>query len=277
MENEIYIGNMVQGKYESISYKTKQTRPRPKSEWYVVEGTHEPIIDRDLWDRVQTLVKVRSKAFRNGTTSIFARKVRCANCGYVMRSCKSASDRGGKHYLKCSIRHIAKDACIGAFISFDRLEKTIIQELNKLSDGLLLPDEVEANVEFCSHLQAKRSEILSFLEIQNKKMEEFATGIRDLYMDKVKGVLDEENFILLSRDLSVQKETLTKAITETEKELSVIDERIAVGDNRKELVMQYIHPEHLTREMMDVLIDYIEVGKRLPGSHETPVKIHWNF
>ena len=34
-----------------ISYKTKQNKPRPKEEWYRVEGTHEPIIDRELWDR----------------------------------------------------------------------------------------------------------------------------------------------------------------------------------------------------------------------------------
>ena len=52
LENEIYIGNMVQGKYGSISYKTKQNKPRPKSEWYIVEGTHEPIIDKELWNNV---------------------------------------------------------------------------------------------------------------------------------------------------------------------------------------------------------------------------------
>lgn len=39
--NEMYIGNMVQGKYGSVSYKTKQNKPRPKDEWYRVEGTHE--------------------------------------------------------------------------------------------------------------------------------------------------------------------------------------------------------------------------------------------
>ncbi len=41
LTNEIYIGNLVQGRYGSVSYKTKQNRPRPQSEWYVVEGTHE--------------------------------------------------------------------------------------------------------------------------------------------------------------------------------------------------------------------------------------------
>ena len=43
LTNEIYIGNMVQGKYGSVSYKTKQNKPRPQSEWYRgKEGEHLP-------------------------------------------------------------------------------------------------------------------------------------------------------------------------------------------------------------------------------------------
>ena len=128
LENELYIGNMVQGKYGSISYKSKQNRPRPKSEWYRVEGTHEPIIDRDLWERVQKLLAQRAKPFSGGSIGLFARKVRCAHCGYTMRSTKSR----GRHYLQCPSRHVAKDACIGSFISVEKLEQTVLCELNRL-------------------------------------------------------------------------------------------------------------------------------------------------
>ena len=91
--NEIYIGNMVQGKYRSVSYKTKQNNPRPKAEWYIVEGTHEPIIDRELWDRVQALVAQNVKPFAGGTVGLFAKKARRANCGYFMRSSKNHGSR----------------------------------------------------------------------------------------------------------------------------------------------------------------------------------------
>ena len=141
LTNEIYIGNMVQGKYGSISYKTKQCKPRPKEEWYVVEGTHEPIINHELWDRVQKLVGERAKPFDVGTVGLFARKARCANCGYIMRSSKNR----GKHYLQCSNRHVAKDACIGSFISVDRLEHMVIAELNRLSEKHLDQDELTQN------------------------------------------------------------------------------------------------------------------------------------
>ena len=137
--NEIYIGNMVQGKYGSISYKTKQNKPRPKSEWYVVKGTHEPIINQNLWNNVQNLIAQKAKPFSIGTIGIFARKARCANCGYIMRSAKNK----GKHYLKCPNHHVAENACIGSFISVDRLERLVINELNNMISEYLDKDELE--------------------------------------------------------------------------------------------------------------------------------------
>ena len=153
--NEIYIGNMVQGKYGSVSYKTKQNKPRPKSQWYIVEGTHEPIIDRELWDRVQKMVQQRAKPFNIGTIGLFARKARCANCGYVMRSSKNR----GKHYLQCSNHHVAKDACVGSYISVDKLEQMVIDELNRLSKEYLNKDDLERKIVFCNNLQAQKDSI----------------------------------------------------------------------------------------------------------------------
>lgn len=142
LTNELYIGNLVQGRYGSVSYKTKQNKPRPKEAWYRVEGTHEAIIDRDLWDRVQALSASRSKPFRGGTLGLFARKVLCASCGYTMRSTKSR----GKHYLQCASRRAARDACPGAFISVDTLERLVIQELNSLSQHYLDQEELVRRV-----------------------------------------------------------------------------------------------------------------------------------
>ena len=96
LTNEIYIGNMVQGKYGSVSYKTKQNKPRPKEEWYRVEGTHEPIIDRELWDRVQSMVAEKAKPFTVGTIGLFARKARCMT---VAIPCVLNKQTDGRHYL----------------------------------------------------------------------------------------------------------------------------------------------------------------------------------
>lgn len=275
--NEIYIGNMVQGKYGSVSYKTKQNKPRPKEQWYRVEGTHEPIIDRELWDRVQALIEQRAKPFDVGTIGLFARKARCANCGYTMRSSKTSPQRGSKHYLQCSNRHVAKDACIGSFISVDKLERLVIDELNRLSAEYLDKDELEQNIEFCDNLQGQKNRLLSDIATYEKKVAEYSKGIRELYMDKVKGLLSESDYVAMSKDFTTERDRLERMIADEERQLSELEEKIAAGDNRREIIEQYTNLEHLTREIVETLIDYISVGKRIPGTRDVPIEIHWNF
>ena len=271
--NEIYIGNMVQGKYGSVSYKTKQNKPRPKSEWYIVEGTHEPIIDRELWDRVQALISQRAKPFDIGTIGLFARKARCANCGYTMRSSKNR----GKHYLQCSNRHVAKDACIGSFISVDKLEQLVTRELNRLAAEYLDKDELEQNIEFSDNLQGQKNRLLSDIAVYEKKVAEYSKGIRELYMDKVKGLISESDYAEMSTEFTADRDRLERVIADGQKQLSEIEEKIAAGDNRHELIEQYTNLEHLTREIVETLIDYISVSKRIPGTRDVPIEIHWSF
>ena len=273
LTNEIYIGNLVQGKYGSISYKTKQNKPRPKEEWYRVEGTHEPIIDRVLWDRVQSMVKDRAKPFETGSIGLFARKARCANCGYVMRSTKSKERR----FLQCSNRHVAKDSCSGAFISVERLEQAVLDELNRLAAEYLDKDELAQKLTFCSDLQEQKQRLCSDLATYEKKIAEFTQGIRELYLDKVKGLITEGDFVALSKHFTADKGRLEQIVLDCRQQLATLEQRIDAGDNRRELVEQYTNLERLNRETVETLIEYVSVGKRIPGTRNVPIEIHWNF
>lgn len=271
--NEVYIGNMVQGKSGSISYKTKINKPRPKSEWYRVENTHEPIIEQELWDRAQELIKQRAKPFNVGKIGIFARKVRCANCGYIMRNHKSRKE----YYLQCSNRHVSKDSCIGAFISVKRLEKIVLEELRKLYDKYIDNYELEQKIECCANLQSQKQKILSDILNYKRKIDECSKGIKELYIDKVKGIISENDYLEFSKDFKFQKNRLEGIVLEGESAISEIDIRIQQGDDRRCVIEKYANTEHLTREMVDTLIDYITVDKRIPGTRNVPVVIHWNF
>ena len=273
LTNEMYIGNMVQGKYGSISYKTKQNKPRPKDKWYIVEGTHEPIIDRELWGRVQKMIAERAKPFEVGTIGLFAGKARCANCGYVMRSSKNR----GKHYLQCSNRHIAKDACIGSFISVDKLEQMEIDELNRLSKEYLNKDDLEKKIEFSGNLQIQKESILKNIASYEKRVRELSKGIRELYMDKVKGLISDADYAEMSKDFTGDRDRLEELISDGRRQIEEIEGKIKAGDNRREIIERYTNLKHLNREMVEVLIDYISVGKRIPGTRSVPIEIHWNF
>ena len=95
-----------------------------------------------------------------------------------------------------------------------------------------------------------------------KKISEYTKGIRELYLDKVKGILSETDFLELSKDFSTEKERLEKLVIDSQKKLDVIERKIQAGDNRRQLIEQYTNLEHLDREIVDKLIDYILVGKK---------------
>ncbi|MBQ6817984.1 MAG: DUF4368 domain-containing protein, partial [Clostridia bacterium] len=45
----------------------------------------------------------------------------------------------------------------------------------------------------------------------------------------------------------------------------------------REIIERYTNLKHLTREMVEILIDYISVGKRIPKTRDVPITIHWSF
>ena len=273
LTNEIYIGNMVQGKYGSVSYKTKENKPRPKSEWYRVEGTHEPIIDRELWDSVQSMLKRRTKPFITGDLGIFAGKVHCACCGYTMRSSKSREE----HYLQCATKYVAKNACEGAFISVKKLESIVIDELNRMTREFLDKDEVEQKIEFAKNLKDQVKKLKAEVEKYNKLLASTSHAITECYLDKANGDIDIEEYNVIVKQLKADKVKYAKIIADNEKMIAELNKRILAGDNRHELIEQYTDITELNRETVDVMIDHIVVGRRIKGTKNYPVEIYWNF
>lgn len=273
LKNEVYIGNLVQGKYGSVSYKTKKNRPRPQSEWYKVCGVHKPIIERDLWERVQNLINQKNRPFEVGKIGLFAGKVRCINCGYTMRSSKTKKI----NYLKCPTKHIAKNSCIGSFISVAKLEKIIIDEINKFLSEFLDKDMLESNIHFCNDFEKERNQLISDIKLYQKKIDEYSKYIKQLYIDKIKGIISESDYISFSNEFTLNRERLKNIINENQKQLDDIEKNIKSGINQKETIEKYINLKNLNREIVEILIDYIYVGKRIKGTKEIPIEIHWNF
>ena len=256
LTNELYIGNMVQGRYGSVSYKTKQNKPRPKEMWYRVEETHEAIIDRDLWDRVQALSASQAKPFRGGTLGLFARKVLCASCGYTMRSTKSR----GKHYLQCASRRAARDACPGAFISVDTLERLVIQELNSLSRHYLDQEELVRRVVCVQSVHQQRQNWLKTKATLLQQLGDDQLCLRCLYLDKVKGIVSKEDYRSMAGSFSEERKRTEHLIVEAGQEAPVPAEAYYDGggnylipgfiDTHMHVESTMMIPENLSRAIL---------------------------
>lgn len=273
LENEMYIGNMVQGKYGSVSYKTKKNKPRPKEQWYRVEGTHEPIIEKELWEKVKAMRRQKAKPFTTGTIGLFSGKARCGECGYVLRSGKRENWR----FLTCPNRSVSKDACGGAFISVSRLESKVMEELKRLAENYLDQEALQQGIQWDKEYKKQESSVANRMKFYEKKILDRKKALRALYLDQVRGILTEEDYLDMTRAFSIEKQRMEEALELCRKQILEIEERQKAGENRKELVETYIHMEHLTREMVEALIDHIDVGRRIPRSRDVPITVYWNF
>lgn len=273
LRNEMYIGNMVQGRYGSVSYKTKQNRPRPKEMWYRKENTHEAIIDKELWNTVQKMLEEKTKPFATGKTGIFAGKVKCAGCGYHMRSTKTKD----RYYLKCGTRHIAKDACEGAFISVKALEEAVLSEINRMSKEYLEVETLEENLKLDMDIRKQQERCRKNIESYQKKQQTYQKGISQTYLDKVSGSLTEQEYLELTEEFRQGKQRLEELIHSEEERITELTELLEKGNERSEILSKYINLEHLAREIVEELIDYIVVGKKSKKTGEIPVEIHWDF
>jgi DNA invertase Pin-like site-specific DNA recombinase len=268
--NEMYIGHMIQGRYRSVSYKTKINKPCPKNEWVKVPNTHEPIIEQELWDRVQSMIAQKFKPFADtGKIGLFARKAKCMHCKYTMRSHISR----GKRYLQCSAKIRSGDACIGSFVSVQQVEDVILTELRGLINQYLNKDELVLRLERDTKRHTITHKSKKALPAYVKRYEDCSKALKDLYMDKSRGIITEEDFIHLSNDFNEERNKLKNLIKQTQDVQTAHESRIEETND----MSAYLDIKKLTRVHVDSLIDCIYVGRRDAETREMPLEIHWNF
>ena len=129
LQNRMYLGSMEQGRCTRPTMHGK-ARQRERSEWIVVEGTHEAIISQDQWDRVQAMLRARARTpdfSRN--VSPFAGFLRCGECGRAMVKTR----QGGGIYYSCgSYKRYGPTACTKHSISHAVLEGIVLDDLNRV-------------------------------------------------------------------------------------------------------------------------------------------------
>lgn len=129
LKNEMYIGNMEQGRDTRAQLHGKAKR-KDRSDWVIVEGTHEAIIGREQWDRVQAIINCNARpAALSETVSPFAGLLRCGDCGRAMAR---TVNRGEASYTCGSFKRYGRTACTRHYIREKELEFVVLGDLNAI-------------------------------------------------------------------------------------------------------------------------------------------------
>ena len=105
LQNETYIGNMVQGRTVKISYKSKKCLKQNRENWVVVENTHEPLIDKETFQKVRMLVNSRKHTRSRTYDFLLKGMIFCHECGYPL-AVLNRKNAAGEDVLYLSLIHI---------------------------------------------------------------------------------------------------------------------------------------------------------------------------
>ena len=214
LRNEMYIGNMIQGKNTTISYKIRQCRAVPKEDWIRVEGTHEAILDRETFEKAQALFhrNIRKPPKSDGVL-LFSGLVRCGHCGRIMSKKTNRHSYGTYHYYRCTTHNkMGPGKCTGRTIRIDRLEKAVLVFLQTMVNVSV---EYDALLEKLRHSAARKTESAALqktLEQQKAEREKYRRMSLELYPDWKSGILSREEYLSLREDLTGKIQTLDTTI-----------------------------------------------------------------
>lgn len=261
LKNEMYVGNMVQGKNTTISYKIKQCRSIPKEDWIIVEGTHEAIVDREIFDKAQSLFNQFTRAApQKRELDLFSGFVRCADCLRAMTKKTNAHSYGTYHYYRCGTsRKMKKSACTNHTIRIDKLEAAVLATVQNMIDVAIEMDDLIQKINASPAKKKESKHIQSAIETHTAELEKCKAMILDLYPDWKSGMISKEEYVTLKDQLTTKINSLEKSL----ENLRHTDEKYTNGINEDNDFISHFKKygkiDVLTRPIVVELIDKIFV------------------
>ncbi len=262
LTNQIYVGDTVQGKTKKINYKLKKTVKNKPNDFIIVENTHEAIIDRDTFNYVQTLLPKNVKRPEKKRFYLLDGLLYCGDCKHrITIRYQTKTDRS---YTTCDYyRTYSKyHVCTTHTNNYEALEKVILDNIREVCknylDKNIIKDSI-GNIKLEDNTLKIKKQIES-LEIANNKLTE---TLDKNYMNMLKGIIDEDQYIRVSESLKQEIESNKSSIDNLKnenKESNKIDNKMI-----EKYINEFLSLENPNRELIINLLEkiYIYQDKRV--------------
>ena len=285
LQNPTYLGDLVQLKTTTISYKNHKNVKRDKEDGIVVPNTHEAIISRELWDKVREVEASVSqgKKTKRGRVDPLSGFMFCPDCGEKMRLMYNNTTNGSKKKPRIYVRQnyncgtynrFGKRACKSHYIKMKDMQQIIITDIRARAE-LAVTDEEAARAYFMSQKEQYNSEQneadIKRLNLANKRLAELKTLIPSIYEDKVIGKIPEDVCVSLLEKYHAEQKALDEEVEQISRKLSAAKQDKQDVEEYIRRLKKYADVSELTREMALELIEYITVDEY---AEDRPRDIH---
>ena len=287
LENREYTGCLVNFKTEKPSYKLKHSIENPPEKQAVFENHHEPIIDRETWERVQELRKQRKRPNRYDEVGLFSGILFCADCGSVMYQQRYQTDKRKQDCYICGSYKKRTADCTAHFIRTDLLTAGVLSNLRKVTsyaakhEARFMKLLIEQNEDGDRRRNAAKKKEL---ETAEKRISELSAIFKRLYEDSVTGRISDERFTELSADYEAEQKELKERVARLREELSKAQEATENAEKFMNVVRRHTTIEELTPTLLREFVEKIVVhesvaldGKRRGKLRRQEIEIYYSF
>ena len=265
LDRQEYIGDTVNFKSTTRSYKDKTRVNLPKEDRKIFKNTHEPIVDEYTWNIAKQLRNNRKKRAKSGKKSIFSGLLFCNDCGKKMYFQSPVIDLKAKDHYRCSSYKHDTSACTSHYISDEVLQIIVLENIQRVISYMKDYEDLFIKEQLAKSTQdeiKKISKNKKELEKAKNRVIEIDNLFMHIYEDNVSGKISDDRFRSLSfnydkeqQELKTKIEQLSKDIDNTEKKDTDITQFISN-------VKKYTEITELSSEILNELIEKIVIHQQ---------------
>lgn len=277
LNNQVYIGNIVQRQFDKVNYKSKKKIKLPEDQWIIAENMHEPIISKEIFNQVQKIKKLKSGIGKKKYDYLLKGLVYCAECGAKMTVRKSYKKNKKKPYVDkpyfCCKTNIdyRNGTCSLHYFQEEKLNKIVLKRLKAMLTRYSNKEDLENKYNSKNNDMSNIKQFEKELNTYKNKIEVIEKAISDLYMDRAKGVLSNDDFYKIKDGLDNDRTRYQEKVKDLE--IMLINNKAKnKDDSRKQKVIDsFLKLENPDKQLISELIKRIEIDEN------KNVKIYFNF
>ena len=219
LKNPIYTGVLIQGKETTPSYKVHKRIAKDKSEWTVIENSHEAIISEIDFDSVQKVLKCDTRRSPDDkAVGLFSGMLFCGDCGASMvRKTVPAGEKKYVYYV-CSA-HKQDKSCSPHRMRDTALEEIVLDSLRQHIREVVNMSELLNITDTAPLRNAQAQKVQRQLDKKREEYEKLQKLLMSLYENLTDGVIDREEYARL-------KASFTARADEAEKQMDALRESL---------------------------------------------------
>lgn len=258
LTNGVYTGDLIQGRRRVKSYKVHDIETVPEEDWVVVPNTHEAIIDKATFAKVQEHLKRDTRsAPQKRELHLFSGFLKCADCGRAVIRCPG---KNGNVYYACSTyKNYSRTACTMHSIKHNRLEAAVLFAIQQQVHLAVSYSDLVARINAAPVKKSQSHRLNDLIAAKERELAKVSRYKQSLYQDWKDGEITRQEYHFMKADYEQKTASLTDALAS----LTAERDELANGVNNEHpalvAFMKYQNISTLSREILIELVDHIKV------------------